>query len=65
MFLLVVHTYPVINLSMGITPHEGIGTQVMQNGSKGNAVSEDREMGNGVDIARIERVYRYFDRCAA
>ena len=27
---------------------------------KGNAYSEDRELGNeGVDIARIERVYRY------
>ena len=41
-----------------VAPHEAIGTQVMQNVSKGDA-PEDREMGNAVDIARIERVYRY------
>jgi len=43
----------------GVAPHEGIGTQVLQKDAKGNAVAEDRETGNGVDIARIERVYRY------
>lgn len=55
-----VHTYTKINSTMeGIAPHEEVGTQVMENEFKANAASHDREMGNGVDIARIERVYRY------
>lgn len=43
----------------GIAPHEDVGTQVIQNELEGNAASDDREMGHPVDIARIERVYRY------
>lgn len=42
-----------------IAPHEGVGTQVIQNEFKGNPASDDREMGNDVDIATVERVYRY------
>lgn len=52
-----VHTYN--SIMEGIAPHEEVGTQVMRNEIKANAISHDREMGNGVDIATIERVYRY------